>query len=151
MRQDRKIVYLAENQQTGLFKIGKTYEGNIENRLRSLITQSGCDIRLLGFIERDCEADLHERFAARWVIGEWFKLTGEQIDEIRAVEGFRDVLWRLGYVMPPRTVMRALGVGFIPTGERSGFYDLKTNRPKEFVVDFKNGCRFVEDFALTSR
>jgi len=65
---------------SGLFKIGKSK--NIERRIKALQT-SNPTIELVLTIEGDIELNLHEKYAALRVKGEWFKLSELQINEIK--------------------------------------------------------------------
>jgi hypothetical protein len=73
-------VYLVEAE-NGLFKIGMSE--NIMSRFGALANASPLELKLVCYVEcenaRCIEAYLHERFQAKRVRGEWFRLDGDDI------------------------------------------------------------------------
>jgi hypothetical protein len=84
VKQKRGIVYLIREEH-GAVKIGKTI--NLEQRFSTLAAQVPYDLELLLAIESDdihaLEAELHRRYAASRINGEWFRLSEEELEEIR--------------------------------------------------------------------
>ena len=59
------------------YKIGKTK--NLKNRMESMKT-SNPHIKLLLFLDKDIEKDLHVKFKDRNITGEWFNLSKEDLE-----------------------------------------------------------------------
>ena len=66
--------YIATNPDSGLLKIGRSRSP--EHRMNSLQTGAAVKPQLLLVIEKDVERELHARFAALRVFGEWFRDDG---------------------------------------------------------------------------
>lgn len=78
-----KQTYVAFNEATGLTKIGRST--NYGQRLMDLENQAKRPLRIVAVFNRDCEALLHTKFSIKRVIGEWFRLTGQDITDLRFV------------------------------------------------------------------
>lgn len=88
---DGGIVYVVEQEGTGLFKIGYTASDDAGRRVKTLQTGNGNELRLLGSFRcagRATEAALHRRFSDRRRLGEWFALS---LDDARNI---LDESWR---------------------------------------------------------
>lgn len=71
-------VYFLLNPKTGLVKIGWTVD--VYSRSKTLESQSGVGLKLLGFIRADsmkAETEMHRRFKKLRVKGEWFSFKDE--------------------------------------------------------------------------
>lgn len=62
--------YFIYSSSTGLIKIGKS--SSPERRLKHLTTGAGVDLELLCVINKDIESELHQKFEASRIYGEWF-------------------------------------------------------------------------------
>lgn len=62
-----------------LYKIGKAI--NVEKRIKEFSTGNP-SIELIKTIDGNCESYLHRKYKDKRVVGEWFQLTVEDIDEI---------------------------------------------------------------------
>src|SRR5262245_55030947 len=82
------MLYFIQAEQVGHIKIGLTDNDDALVRLATLQTGSPVPLRLLGTIPGTMqdEKDLHRRFAASKVCGEWFLPTPELLALIPAVE-----------------------------------------------------------------
>jgi hypothetical protein len=89
-------VYVMYNEINKLYKIGITSQ--IERRRANISTQSGCKIEMVLFIQlhtgydekaRDIERLLHEFFANRRVMGEWFRL------DVRCLIAINSLFWEI--------------------------------------------------------
>lgn len=78
--------YIIRDEETGLVKIGKSKD--IYIRMRILRT-TVADIELLAYVDKDIESKLHAEYKAKRVKGEWFKLTGEDVEKIISEHGFK--------------------------------------------------------------
>ena len=87
-------VYLLYNPLNKQVKIGRTQ--NLQNRLKQLRTQGGCNYNLIVAIDLETgydensewlEAFLHEHFKDKRRIGEWFELS------VRDVVAIRSLIW----------------------------------------------------------
>jgi hypothetical protein len=76
------VTYFIRDASHGRIKIGVT-DGSAEKRRRQLSTGSPCGLALLGVVLGNREAELHERFAAVRLAGEWFQDSLELMDFIR--------------------------------------------------------------------
>lgn len=83
-------VYVIGNPLNFTFKIGITE--NVNSRIRSLVTQSGCPLYQMLLLELHSEYDedskyiecsLHEYFRNKRTFGEWFKLDVKDLIQIR--------------------------------------------------------------------
>lgn len=83
-----KVIYFAQAEGIGHIKIGFTDSLDASDRVVTLQTGSPVLLRLLGTIPGtiDDEKDLHRRFAAHRVCGEWFKPVPELLALIGPVE-----------------------------------------------------------------
>jgi len=73
--------YLIIDKGSGLYKIGKSV--NVQKRLKSL--KVACPmIELVGSYGYDIESQLHKRFEAKNVTGEWFSLNESDIECIES-------------------------------------------------------------------
>ena len=72
--------YILYHPLTHLFKIGRTI--SVDQRIRSLNTGAGAQLRLLVTIRADVEMRLHDCFSHKRVDGEWFKLDRRELDSI---------------------------------------------------------------------
>ena len=83
-------VYLIQMGEDDVYKIGISNAPG--KRLRSLNTSSPFDLRLVHQFVADpaeeAEAQLHRRFATHQMSGEWFRLTSEQVADIRRITSF---------------------------------------------------------------
>ena len=70
---DNCVTYFIQAVTGGAIKIGKTVD--VQLRLKSLQTSSPTKLVCLGQIDGDCEENLHERFHADRLNGEWFRPT----------------------------------------------------------------------------
>lgn len=78
--------YIALNERTGLFKIGKTR--NVERRIVKLKQEFGDNINLISFFSEDVEYELHEKLKYNRVYGEWFDITLDCALDISNEYGF---------------------------------------------------------------
>lgn len=80
------FVYLIKSGET--YKIGKAKR--IDDRMSSISPVLPHPIELIHSIERDeydaLELELHERFADKRLNGEWFALTEQDIEAIKAIK-----------------------------------------------------------------
>ncbi len=77
--------YLAKHSISGLYKIGKTKQKNVEHRL-SQIDCGGGRIELIHVINKNIENTLHEKFKHKRLNGEWFKLSKKEVKSIREIK-----------------------------------------------------------------
>jgi hypothetical protein len=82
------MIYFVQCEATKLVKIGVT--NDVRRRMAMLATGSAAPLKLLGIAEGDAEAesDLHQRFAAQRVRGEWFQIDAEIDAEIAKLTPF---------------------------------------------------------------
>lgn len=73
--------YFLQSKLGGPIKIGKTRTG-IERRLSTLDTGSPFELRIVGAVHSDIEAELHKRFSGQRIRKEWFSISQELIDFI---------------------------------------------------------------------
>lgn len=80
----KEYVYVVQFDESDLFKIGRTT--NMGMRLTSLQTSCPYEIRLSYLFEvsdmSKCEIDLHNKYNASKVRGEWFRLTSNDLSEL---------------------------------------------------------------------
>lgn len=92
-RHKDEVVYLAEAEGIGRWKIGRTVK--VKRREAGLQRQSPVPIRIVHTIETKesgaLEARLHQRYAHARVIGEWFALSNAEVAEIKAMGGGSNV------------------------------------------------------------
>ena len=88
-RKERKadklnVVYVMQNRQNGYYKIGRSISPT--NRERTLQAQEP-DVVLLHkwFASAEIEKMLHEKFKGNRLRGEWFKLSQDDIDNIKSI------------------------------------------------------------------
>lgn len=76
-----KITYVIQAKGGGPVKVGRT--GDVDSRLRSLMT--GCPLELVvrGVIKGDKEREIHERLQASRVHGEWFDADEQTVAVLR--------------------------------------------------------------------
>lgn len=67
--------YFIFNPMTNMIKIGKS--NDVERRMNTLSTQSGCELELLHVIDEDVELELHAKFKHIRHHGEWFYDDGQ--------------------------------------------------------------------------
>lgn len=72
--------YVIFNPTTKLIKIGKSCE--VEKRIKTLSTQSGCKLEVLHVFNDNRENKLHKRFADLRIYGEWFADDGQIRDYV---------------------------------------------------------------------
>lgn len=84
---DNKIVYtyLGSGNIDGYIKIGKT--NNIDKRENTIRT-GNIDFKIIAFIGRDIENELHSKFEIKRMEREWFHLSDNDIDNIINEYGF---------------------------------------------------------------
>lgn len=82
-----KCTYLIYNETTGLHKIGRST--NIYNRLNSLRVQYSPLLELSAYLDRDVEGELHKLYMKKRVFGEWFKLTSDDVLDIKSKYDFK--------------------------------------------------------------
>jgi hypothetical protein len=72
------VVYVLGEESMERVKIGRTI-GNVHNRIAALQTGCPSKLRLVFVLRADAtlERELHARFAAQRVRGEWFRLEGD--------------------------------------------------------------------------
>ena len=84
------FVYFVRVAGSELVKIGKA--GNVAARLRTLQAGAPEPLESLHTVEATCqtgaETYFHRRFAAQRVRGEWFSLTAEDLDAVRAITSY---------------------------------------------------------------
>lgn len=77
----KEYVYIIKNIENGLFKIG--YSTNPKNRISSIKTSAGVEIDEIEVAEvvngRNVEKHLHRLFKNKRKLGEWFKLSKNDI------------------------------------------------------------------------
>jgi hypothetical protein len=92
---DRKVLWLRNDQQqtstyvieavgTGTVKIGKST--NVGARMATLQTSTPSELRLVAVLKGDIENNLHRRFAAHRLNGEWFRFDDEIKSAIESIE-----------------------------------------------------------------
>lgn len=87
-------VYFLLDEDAGLIKIG--WSINLNDRVRGLVSQSGRDLKLVGFIRSDSqksETKMHRRFKRLRKRGEWFEYKDELIDFVEAQFGGTRQRW----------------------------------------------------------
>lgn len=79
------MIYLISNAQQNICKIG--HSQNPKARLANLQTATPCPLRLIGTLPgaKVEEKELHVRFAAHHVAGEWFNLVPEIIEAFQEI------------------------------------------------------------------
>lgn len=88
-REHAQSVYVILNEETKRVKIGIAY--CVKIRFSSLVSASGCKLRLMYYTERiidtcDIEKKAHERFNEYRYIGEWFNIKWEDaVDYIKTL------------------------------------------------------------------
>lgn len=84
---DNKIVYtyLGSGNIDGYIKIGKT--NNIDKRENTIRT-GNIDFKIIAFVGRDIENELHSKFEIKRMEREWFHLSDNDIDNITNEYGF---------------------------------------------------------------
>lgn len=84
---DNKIVYtyLGSGNIDGYIKIGKT--NNIDKRENTIRT-GNIDFKIIAFVDRDIENELHSKFEIKRMEREWFHLSDNDIDNIINEYGF---------------------------------------------------------------
>lgn len=79
------VVYFIKNPSTGLVKIGKTID--VVKRLDQLSKEFKTKLELIGTIESDdsirLEKEIHTLFTSKRVEGEWFNITGCDLEMIK--------------------------------------------------------------------
>ena len=85
-------VYLLHAVGTNRYKIGMTQSGRMAKRLDELSgSQAAFPVELITFIDvsdrHQVEAELHQRFKAFRVHGEWFSFQGREIKSVQKVMG----------------------------------------------------------------
>ena len=73
-------VYLIHAPETGRVKIGRSRQ--VYKRFSHIRTMAGTTVELIAVIPDGNERQLHERFAARRIVGEWFDES--VLDDLRA-------------------------------------------------------------------
>lgn len=85
-KQETGHVYLIKSSE-GYYKIGRSK--NVQQRISTLGVQLPFDIEVLHTIKSDdyrlLETELHELFAPKWVRGEWFALSPDDIEYIKGL------------------------------------------------------------------
>ena len=76
-----KCTYIIFNPNNRLHKIGKA--SNVFSRLNSLRSQLSPDLEIVAYLESDVEMDLHKRYKSKREFGEWFRLTNDDILDIK--------------------------------------------------------------------
>ena len=81
IKQDVRSVYVIYNEELKRTKIG--YSSNSEKRFESIMSQSGCRMRLIYFTKpiynyADVEKNMHRLFEDKRGIGEWFHMSYEK-------------------------------------------------------------------------
>lgn len=77
IRKDYFQTYLAEDNESGLVKIGKSKD--IYTRMQILGTKK---VQLLAYADKDMEGYLHRVYQSKRVKGEWFRLSETEVEEI---------------------------------------------------------------------
>jgi hypothetical protein len=79
-----KQVYVVRNAETGFYKIGSS--GELKKRMVNLQTANSTKLELVLNVEVDNASDveraMHLHFVSKQVMGEWFNLTGQDIEEL---------------------------------------------------------------------
>lgn len=75
------MTYVIQRGDAGPVKIGRTHD--IRTRMASLGTASAEPLALLLLLSGDMEADLHRRFRAHRLEGEWFRPAAEIMTFVR--------------------------------------------------------------------
>jgi hypothetical protein len=126
--QELQVIYLIK---CGEFhKIGFTGGRKVEPRLQSMQTATPYKLEVVGFwhgTEND-EAALHATFAERRVRGEWFSLTAEDVERLRALMDAKPVEVEL----PPPPRANPPNPMCLP--------DVKFADGARFEVDYPVGC-----------
>lgn len=73
--------YVAVSSNTGLVKIGRS--SNYELRLRGLEAKSKDTMLVIAVFNDNRELQLHRRFDKKRIVGEWFSLTFEDLEQLR--------------------------------------------------------------------
>jgi len=76
--------YLVANTTSGLYKIGKT-TNSVKKRVSQFENISGGNCYIVSQIKMDIEKNLHDMFSLNRVKGEWFNLSGEQVETIKSI------------------------------------------------------------------
>ena len=72
--------YLLKDKSTRLYKIGRAVDVN--KRVRSLEVANP-NLSIVITIEKDVEKELHNKYSSKRIKSEWFKLSKEDVDEIK--------------------------------------------------------------------
>ena len=75
--------YVIQNSITGLYKIGRTRQKNVNIRLAQISGNGGVNT-LVMTINKNVENKLHKQYKSKRLSGEWFNLTTKDIKEIGA-------------------------------------------------------------------
>lgn len=130
-REGKAVIYFVQDQSVHHIKIGFT-DGDPEGRLKALQTGSPTGLVLLLTIpgDRTKERELHERFAAARVHGEWFKPTPELLafmleqarfySEEGALEDSRTIRFEMQILEKADDVCQSCGL--LPKDELTVFY-----------------------------
>ncbi len=82
------FVYLVQSP-TGLYKIGRSVNPN--DRLKTFSVKLPFEVSFACLIQTEdmyaLESELHRRFAAKRVAGEWFALDADDVDYIKSLQG----------------------------------------------------------------
>lgn len=84
---NNKIVhtYLGSGNSNGYIKIGKSRD---VSKREDSIRIGNADFKIIAFIDRDIENELHKKFSSKRVNGEWFNLSEKDIENIINEYGF---------------------------------------------------------------
>lgn len=76
-----KCTYIVYNPENKLYKIGRSL--NVFDRLNSLRNEISPKLELIFYIDNDIEGFLHKKYSKVRIFGEWFKLSIDDILDIK--------------------------------------------------------------------
>lgn len=79
------LCYLGSGNSNGYIKIGKSRD---VSKREDSIRIGNADFKIIAFIDRDIENELHKKFSSKRVNGEWFDLSEKDIENIVNEHGF---------------------------------------------------------------
>jgi hypothetical protein len=120
------VTYFIQSENGGPIKIGKT-KGSPYRRLKGIQTSHPEQLKLLGWIEEDCEENLHRHFSAIRIRGEWFSATTELLHYIDRHSVFTPSIYLCEEWHPVWSAMHMFGC-------RKG---LSHNKVRKWIID---GC-----------
>jgi hypothetical protein len=74
--------YIAVSSNTGLVKIGRST--HYEDRIRAIEAKAKDVLLVVSVFNDDRELKLHRRFNEQRVVGEWFRLSMDEVEQLRS-------------------------------------------------------------------